>query len=113
GIDILDPAAERPGDELFWQSGYYVSVRQGSWKLQLDAKRERVWLHDLAADPTEQVNLADERPDVVARLRARIDRHLEGAHPPLYPSYLEAAIGVDKTKAERFEPGDEFVYWPN
>ncbi len=113
GIDLLDPTAVRPNDALFWQSGIYQAVRQGDWKLQLDAKRERVWLHDLASDPTERVNRADDEPERVAALRALLDAHLEGAREPLYPSYLEGPTPVDKTRAEPFVPGDEYVYWPN
>lgn len=113
GIDLLDPDAEREDGALFWQSGYYQVVRQGDWKLQLDAKRERVWLYDLEADPTERVNVAGARPEKVAALRALLDAHLDGARPPLYPSYLEGPNRVDKTRAEPFEPGDEYVYWPN
>lgn len=113
GIDLLDPEASRPNDALFWQSGYYQVVRQGDWKLQLDAKRERIWLYDLAADPTEQRNLAAAHPERVAALRSLLDLHLEGARPPIYPSYLEGAQIVDKTRAEPFEAGDEYVYWPN
>ena len=113
GIDLLDPDAERSEDALFWQSGYYQVVRHGNWKLQLDAKRDRVWLYDLGRDPTEQVNRAVEEPQRVAALRALLDRHLENAREPLYPSYLEGTRAVDKTRAETFEPGDEYVYWPN
>ena len=113
GIDLLAPDAVRNDDALFWQSGIYRVVRQGDWKLQLDARRERVWLHDLANDPTERVNLADAEPDRVAALRALLDDHLEGARAPIYPSYLEGPTPVDKTRAEPFVPGDEYVYWPN
>jgi len=113
GIDLLDPDARRENDALFWQSGYYQTVRQGPWKLQLDAKRERVWLYDLTTDPTERETLASAEPARVAELRALLEEHLEGARAPLYPSYLEGPRPIDKTGAEPFEPGDEYVYWPN
>jgi len=62
GIDLLDPAAARRHDAIFWQSGYYRAVRQGNWKLQLSEKPKRIWLFDLAGDPIEQTNLAEREP---------------------------------------------------
>ncbi len=113
GIDLLDPRARRPEDALFWQSGYYQVVRQRDWKLQVDTRRERIWLYDLEADPTEQRNLASSQPERVASLRALLDHHLEGERSPIYPSYLDSPIPVDRHRAEAFESGDEYVYWPN
>jgi uncharacterized sulfatase len=88
-------------------------VRAGNWKLQVNEKQGKTWLFDLANDPTERLNLADRRPDKRAELQALIDTHHRGRKPPLYPSTTDSAIMVDKTLAERFAPGDEFIYWPN
>lgn len=104
---------ERANAPLFWNSGYYKAVRAGNWKLQVNEKQGKTWLFDLASDPTERVNLADRRPDKRAELQALIDAHHRGRKPPLYPSTTDSAIMVDKTLAERFAPGDEFIYWPN
>lgn len=104
------PMAERA---LFWQSGYYRSVRQGDWKLQISSKPDRVWLFNLRADPTEQTNLAAQAPSEVARLRALLDAHQAGARPPLYPYVVEGPIAVDKTLAEKTTPADEVIFWPN
>lgn len=106
-------AVERADAPLFWNSGYYKVVRAGNWKLQVNEKQGKAWLFDLASDPTERVNLIDERPDKRAKLQALLDRHHKGRRAPLYPSVTDSAIMVDKTLAERFEPGDEFIYWPN
>ena len=53
-------------------------------------------LFDLDADLSESQNVAAEHPDVVARLRARLDQHLadSGAHlPKPNPAYAEATEG--------------------
>lgn len=115
GIDLLPPsgAPERPGDAIFWQSGYYRVVRQGDWKLQVSERPEREWLFNLAEDPTEQTNLAQTHPARVARMRALLARHEEGRRPPLYPYTLEAPIAVDRTLADRVGSRDEVIYWPN
>jgi arylsulfatase A-like enzyme len=118
GVDLL-PAATgtgtvaRPGDALYWQSGYYRVVRQGDWKLQVNDRQQMAWLFDLANDPTERNNLADERPDVVAALSALLERHRADARAPLYPYLVESPIAVDRTAADPVLPGDEYVYWPN
>lgn len=104
---------ERGDAPLFWNAGFFKVVRANGWKLMVDEKRDRAWLYDLASDPTEQTNLAGDRPAKRAELQALIDTHHAGRRPPLYPSKTEAAVMVDKTLAERFEEGDEYVYVPN
>lgn len=104
---------ERPGDAIFWQSGYYHVVRAGGWKLQVDGKQKKSWLFNLQDDPTEETNLADSRPDKVAELQALLDRHQEGARKPLYASTVNLPVALDKTGAEKAGPEDEFVWWPN
>lgn len=104
---------ERPDDAIFWSSGYYRVVRAGNWKLQVNGRQERSWLYNLAEDPTEQVNLAETRPDKLAELQGLIDAHWANAREPLYPYSIESPIMVDKTAADTYEPGDEYVYWPN
>lgn len=103
----------RPNDAIFWQSGYYRVVRAGDWKLQYNGRQEKAWLFNLAADPTEQTNLAETQTQKRDELMALLDAHQADARPPLYPYTLESPITVDKSLAESFEPGDEYVYWPN
>ncbi|ANY19373.1 Arylsulfatase [Tsuneonella dongtanensis] len=106
-------AVERADAPLFWNSGYYKVVRAGDWKLQVNEKQGKSWLYDLASDPTEKVNLIGKRPDKRVELAALLASHHRGRKAPLYPSVLDGSIMIDKTLAERFEPGDEFIYWPN
>ena len=47
---------------LFWHSGGYEAVRDGDWKLQISQNPPRIWLFDLAADPTERRNLSARGP---------------------------------------------------
>lgn len=104
---------ERADAPLFWNAGTFKVVRTGNWKLQVDEKRDRAWLYNLAKDPTEQVNLAASHPEKRAELQSLIDAHHQERRPPLYPSVTEMAVMVDKTLAEEFEQGDEYVYIPN
>jgi uncharacterized sulfatase len=121
GVPLLGLAqgqsdAEWARDTLFWQNGHYQVVRHNDWKLQVNERRtdgKKVWLFDLATDPTEQVNLASTRPEVVAQLEGLL--HVHNAHSvgPLYAPAMDSAILVDKTVDQPFVDGDEYVYTPN
>ncbi|MEM9939402.1 MAG: sulfatase [Pseudomonadota bacterium] len=104
---------ERPNDAIYWQSGSYQVVRAGDWKLQLDRKQQKSWLFDLASDPTEQNNLAAERPEKTAELQALLDEHQADSVGPLYAHDLESPILIDKTVDQFPADGDEFIIWPN
>ncbi|GAB5486841.1 MAG: sulfatase-like hydrolase/transferase [Parasphingorhabdus sp.] len=106
-------AISRPNDAIFWQSGYYQVVRAGDWKLQVNGRQKKSWLFNLADDPTEQNNLAKANPVKVAELKQLLTDHHKDRKPPLYAYSLESPIAIDKTRAEKIEPGDEYVFWPN
>ncbi|WOJ94502.1 sulfatase [Congregibacter variabilis] len=118
GLSLL-PLATRDGSEswsretLFWQSGYYRAVRHGDWKLQVSESPAKNWLYNLADDPSEWRNLAGSHPEKLAELEALLDKHQASARAPLYPFVAELPVAVDKTLAETFKEGDEYIYWPN
>lgn len=98
---------------LFWRSGGYEAIRDGDWKLQLSRNPPRIWLFDLAADPTERHDLSRDRPDVVASLRAELAAHDRQMARPLWPALLEEPIRIDEPADAPWKPGQEYVYWPN
>jgi arylsulfatase A-like enzyme len=103
-------------DTLFWQNGHYRVVRHGDWKLQLNDRPTdgpQKWLYNLADDPTEQNNLAASYPDKLKELEALLAAHQAGSRGPLYESVTQMPVMVDKTLAEKFAEGDEYVYTPN
>ena len=121
GVNLL-PLVTSQGDQswgrdtLFWQNGHYQVVRHGEWKLQVNDRPTdglQYWLFDLAKDPTEQNNLAAVRQDKVKELNALLVDHQANAVTTLYPATTQMPVMVDKTLAEEFEEGDEYVYTPN
>ena len=125
GVDLL-PLVLREGigegaenwnrETLFWQNGHYQVVRHGDWKLQLNDRPTdgmQKWLYNLAEDPTEQNNLADSHPDKLEELSALLTAHQASSRGPLYESTVQMPVMVDKTLAEKFVEGDEYVYTPN
>jgi len=55
-----------------WNRSPMLAIRDGQWKLLLNSDRSRVELYDIAADPSEQNNLASQQADVVARLSEKV-----------------------------------------
>ena len=104
---------ERPNDAIFWQSGDYHVVRAGDWKLQRGGLEDQLALYDLASDPTEQANVAEDQPEKTAELLALLDAHQAGRKAPVYPGVVGGVVMIDKTMAETYEPGDEYVIWAN
>jgi arylsulfatase A-like enzyme len=98
---------------LFWRSGGYEAVRDGDWKLQISPNPARIWLFNLAVDPTERMNLARARPDIVARLRGKVAAHNRQMAKPLWPALLEEPIRIDVPADAPWRASDEYVYWPN
>ena len=121
GLDTLplminQDATNWTRETLFWQNGHYQVVRHGDWKLQVNDRPTdglQHWLFDLAADPTEQDNLATSRPDIVKQLKDLLAEHRVESDGPLYLPSIQMPVMVDKTLAEDFVEGDEYIYTPN
>ena len=91
-------------------------VRHVDWKLQVNDRPTdgpQQWLYDLAADPTEQHNLAASRPDIVKQLKDLLAEHQSESDGPLYLPTTQMPVMIDKTLAEDFVEGDEYIYTPN
>ena len=87
GIDVSDlwmgKAREPLRDEFLYYTsqGRIEGIRNGNWKLLVKRPRNRnraantrVLLFDLGSDLAEQNNVASENPDVVSKLRSRMEQ---------------------------------------
>jgi hypothetical protein len=81
--------------------------------LQISKRPEKVWLFNLATDPTERVNLAAKDPARVAELRKLIEAHNARLPKPLWPGLLEGAIRIDVPLNAPWKKDQEYVYWAN
>lgn len=102
-----------PHDHIIWREGYYQAIRQGAWKMQVSDNPAKVWLYNLALDPTEQTNLADQTPAKVEELQALLEAHNAEQAPPAWPSLVELPIYIDQPQGADHKPGDDYIYWPN
>lgn len=102
-----------PNQRIFWRSGPYRAVRDGDWKLQVSETPDRVWLFNLAQDPTEQHELSAQEPERVAAMRAMIEAQNANLPPPLWPALIEGAIRVDVPLNTPWTEDQEYIYWSN
>jgi arylsulfatase A-like enzyme len=92
------------------------AIRDGSWKLIVcpgsggfsdkpkkggakagKADLPAVQLYDLSADPAETKNLSEQRPEIVARLRALLDKQVaDGRTTPGAPRQNDVPVQIDK-----------------
>jgi arylsulfatase A-like enzyme len=79
---------------------HQLAVLSGPHKLVLDLDTGETALYDVVRDPTEDRDVADEHPEVVARLRPLLDRQRErSARAPLSPE--EHSLSVEQEEMLR------------
>ena len=117
GVDLLPylrgEKTGAPHDALFWRDGSYQVVIAGGWKLQVAERPRKTWLFHLDKDPTEREELSAREPAKLAELKALLDAHNAQMVAPLWPSFIELPVMVDRTLDQPEQPGDEVVYWQN
>lgn len=79
--------------ELNFHWAPLIALRDGRYKY-IDAPRPE--LYDLASDPGETRNLAEHEPDRLGRMKARLNRLVEG-----FPTSLSSRIQPDQKTIER------------
>jgi arylsulfatase A len=73
-MPLLSGGGQSPRHELFYiQGARPEAVRQDAWKLRLGVPDAAPELYDLDRDPGERLDVAKDHPDVVARLRSRLE----------------------------------------
>ncbi|MEO6436475.1 MAG: sulfatase-like hydrolase/transferase [Tepidisphaeraceae bacterium] len=63
-----------------------LAVRDGRWKLLIEADGSRAELFDVVADPNEKSNLADSHGEVVKDLSAKLEQWRQSMPQPLLPA---------------------------
>ncbi|MEI9888777.1 MAG: sulfatase-like hydrolase/transferase [Rhizomicrobium sp.] len=118
GVNLLPYVAgenaARPHQTLFFRSGSYATLLDGDWKLQaMDKPYAKLWLYNLAADPTEQHNLSTPGAGRTAELLKELRAISARQHKPLWPSLLLGPETVDHPLSYPDSPSDEVIYWAN
>ncbi len=111
GVDVwsaLSKNAPSPRTEIVYNiEPFRGAVREGDWKLIWRTMLpQSVDLHNLSDDPSETRNVASEHPEIVERLKARIDALSAEAARPLFLLDQFKVIQTDM-KGEPVLPIDE------
>jgi uncharacterized sulfatase len=113
-LPFLAPGGKaQPARSLYWRDGPYRTVQDQGWKLIVSERPKKDWLFNLGDDPTERRNLASLQPQKLAQLKALLATHHADMPPPLWPSFIEMPVLIDKTLDQPQAAGDEFTYWAN
>lgn len=111
---LVASAQAQPERPLFWRDGPMRAVQHQGWKLIASDLPRKDWLFNLRADPTERHNLAQSEPAKLAQLRALQQAHHAGMPPPLWQSFIQLPVFIDKTLDQRLDPAvDDYTYWSN
>jgi arylsulfatase A-like enzyme len=117
GVNLLPylgtDGKRQPDRPLFWRDGTYRAVLDQGWKLIVSENPKKDWLFDLNQDPTEKRNLAQQQPQKLAQLKALLQAHHAQMPAPLWPSFLQLPVAIDKTLNQKESASDEYTYWIN
>ncbi|MGZ5994060.1 MAG: sulfatase-like hydrolase/transferase, partial [Caulobacteraceae bacterium] len=117
GVDLMPfiqgKAQGRPHQTLFWRSGQYKVVLDGDWKLQSSEAQHKVWLYDLAHDPTERHELSVAEPARTKAMLQLIAAQDAQSVKPLWPSLLQGPVFVDHPSGRPQRKGEEYILWDN
>lgn len=117
GVDLLPfvqgKATGRPHQTLYWRSGQYKVVLDGDWKLQSSEAQGKVWLYNLAADPTERRELSKAEPARTKTMLAMLKAQDAENAKPMWPSLLQGPVLIDKPGGVKQAADDEYILWDN
>ena len=83
---------------LYWEYRTQTAVRMGDWKL-IRTKADRDWeLYDLSKDIEEKVDIADEHPDILAKMKG----YAAEAHEECVPGTFADRTLHERDRAQKF-----------
>ena len=71
------------------------------------------WLFDTSVDPVEQNNIIKNHPEEVRLIEELLVQFNSEQKDPLFPASYEVPIMIDKYDGQKYEEGDEYIYWSN
>jgi arylsulfatase A-like enzyme len=117
GVDLLPyitgQITTRPHQTLYWRSGQYKVLLDGDWKLQSSEAQHKVWLYNLAVDPTERREMSAAEPARLQAMLATLKAQDGQMVKPLWPSLLQGPIFIDHPSGVPQIPGEDYILWDN
>lgn len=88
---------------LYWETGGWTAIRQGSYRA-VKPKQNGAWeLYDVATDPSESKNLANEQPLVLSKLTALASQ----AHQPVREGSFTSTERHQRDRRAKFGKHDQ------
>ena len=91
----------------------HQSVLNKNWKYIVSKKENFHWLFNTSIDPTEKNNLIESHPKKAQLLKSLLDQFNSEQADPVIPSAYEVPILIDKYDGQKYEEGDDYIYWSN
>jgi arylsulfatase A-like enzyme len=117
GVNLLPfvrgEKSNAPHSQIFFRTHTYLAMRQGDWKLQVMERPQQDVLYNLAKDPGERINLAEQEPARLLQMKKELQAINAQQIKPLWPSLGEGPIRLDKTLKQAPQPGDAYIYYAN
>ena len=117
GVNLLPyikkQTSSQPHKTLFWRSGNHQSVLHEKWKYIISKKENMRWLFDTSIDPLEKNNLIESHTEEARLIEELLAKFNSEQKEPLFPSSTEDPIMIDKYDGQKYEEGDEYIYWSN
>ncbi|MDC1164881.1 hypothetical protein OAT83_05005 [Gammaproteobacteria bacterium] len=85
----------------------------GKWKYIISIKENLRWLFDTSVDPVEQNNIIKNHPEEVRLIEELLVQFNSEQKDPLFPASYEVPVMIDKYDGQKYEEGDEYIYWSN
>ncbi|MEX2577528.1 MAG: sulfatase-like hydrolase/transferase [Verrucomicrobiales bacterium] len=76
-LPVLTADAPSPHESFYFEFRNHAALRDGDWKIVRENPDDPWQLFDLANDPVESTDLAEEKPETLAELSAEFDRWRE------------------------------------
>lgn len=95
--------AQKQHDFLYWEIAKITAIRQGNWRAVRRNPTAAWELYDLANDPSEAHDVADSRPEVVARLDALATQ----AHEPAVEGTFARTDRHERDRRAKFGQHDQ------
>ena len=90
-----------PHEILFWKNGDQGAVRQGDWKLLISPWQPKLQLFNLADDIGEKRDLANEKPELAAKLHKAWLDWSATLPPRANPPHRQARQGQERRRPAR------------
>ena len=99
GMNLLkikeNHTSETPERFLFWRTDFNKAARKGEWKFIWNERDQMIYLYDLANDPGERVNLANEYPDRIREFKNALKEWESNMEKASWPGVMEILFELD------------------